>query len=86
MMWKAQMATISENRKDGKRISFKFRAYMGRDEHGKHLFQYTTRRVPKGMSEARAKRIIAKEAEKWVTEGKQARTGRCGGIPEAQKV
>ena len=80
------MATISKNRKEGKLISFKFRAYIGRDEKGKQLFRYTTWRVPKGMTETKARRVSVKEAEKWeVTVKESAAAGHsieCSNIHE----
>ena len=33
------MATIYPNKKDGKIISVKLKAYLGRDEHGKQIFR-----------------------------------------------
>ncbi len=35
------MATVVENKKNGKTVSFKFRAYLGRNEIGKQVNKYT---------------------------------------------
>ena len=35
------MATVIENKKNGKTVSFKFRAYLGRNEIGKQVNKYT---------------------------------------------
>ncbi len=36
------MATVVENKKNGKTVSYKFRAYLGRNEVGKQINRYTT--------------------------------------------
>ena len=36
------MASIYLNRKDGKIVSFKFKAFLGRDESGRQIVKYTT--------------------------------------------
>ncbi len=47
------MASIYPNRKDGKIISFKFKAFLGRDKNGKQIFKCTTWTPPKVMSESK---------------------------------
>ena len=36
------MASIYPNRKNGKLVSFKFKAFLGRDENGKQIFKCKT--------------------------------------------
>ena len=44
------MASITQNKKDGKIVSYKFRACVGRDEFGKHIFYCSTWKAPEGMT------------------------------------
>ena len=62
------MATVIPNTKDGKTLSFKFRAYLGKDEAGKPINKYTTWYVPDDMKPARAQRTAEKAAEEWEKE------------------
>ena len=55
------MASIYPNRKNGKIISFKFKAYLGRDENGKQAFKCTTWIPEKAMSEGIRDRSVAQE-------------------------
>ena len=50
------MATIIPNEKGGKIISYKFRAFLGRDEKGKQIARYLTWTVPENMSPAKGRR------------------------------
>ena len=43
------MATIKENRKNGKVVSYYFTVCLGRDSQGKQIRHYTTWTPPKGM-------------------------------------
>lgn len=47
------MATVIENKKNGKTVSFKFRAYLGRNEIGKQVNKYTTWFAPDGLTPAK---------------------------------
>ena len=40
------MAAIIQNKKDGKVVSYKFKACVGRDELGKQVFKCSTWKVP----------------------------------------
>ena len=57
------MATVIENKKNGKTVSFKFRAYLGRNEIGKQINQYTTWFAPDGLTPAKALKAAEKAAE-----------------------
>lgn len=59
------MASIYPKRKNGKIVSFKFKAYLGRDENGKQIFKCTTWIPDKAMSESKLKALAEKEAILW---------------------
>lgn len=63
------MAAIIRNEKEGKLVSFKFKACLGRDECGKQIFRCTTWRVPEDMSPAKEQksRIIVNMIAKYCT-------------------
>ena len=65
------MATIKENRKDGKIVSYYFTACMGRDEQGKQIRQYTTWTLPKGVGQKTARKEAEKQAALWEESLKQ---------------
>ena len=56
------MATIYPNRKDGKIISIKLKAYLGRDEHGKQIFRCKNWIPDKDMTEKKLLALAEKEA------------------------
>ena len=62
------MASIRENQKNGKVVSYRFTSCIGRDAEGKQIRKYTTWKIPEGMSPSKAKRIVEREAEKWEKE------------------
>lgn len=62
------MAAITPNKKDGKIISYKFRACVGRDEVGKQIFRCTTWKVPTELSPAKAEKAANRAAELWEKE------------------
>lgn len=59
------MASIYPNYKDGKVISFKIKAFLGRDENGKQITKCKTWTLPKPMSEQKATALARKEAAVW---------------------
>lgn len=59
------MASIYPNRKNGKIVSFKLKAYLGRDENGKQVFKCTTWTAEKPMSEKKLIALAEKEATIW---------------------
>ena len=48
------MASIIPKEKDGKIISYKFKACVGRDDCGKQVFRCTTWKVPAGLVPSKA--------------------------------
>ncbi len=56
------MATVIENKKNGKTVSFKSRAYLGRNEIGKQVNKYTTLVAPDGLTPAKALKAAEKAA------------------------
>ena len=65
------MASITQNKKDGKIISYKFKVCVGRDEFGKQIWRCTTWKAPDGMIPSRAEKAPQKAAAEW-----EARKGR----------
>ena len=62
------MSTISERKKDGKVIAFKFLACLGRDADGKRICKGTTWRPPEGLSYTKARKLAEAEAYRWEQE------------------
>jgi len=59
------MATITEKKRNGKVVAFKFFHCVGRDEKGKQHFRTTTWKPPENLSYAKAKKMAEVEAYKW---------------------
>ena len=59
------MADILEKKKEGKVVSFKFTACLGRDENGKRICKCTTWKPPAGMTYAKARKQAEVEAYQW---------------------
>lgn len=59
------MASITQNKKDGKIISYKFKACVGRDEFGKQIFRCSTWKVPDGLIPSRMEKAAQKAAADW---------------------
>ena len=59
------MASISKNIKDGKVVSFRIRAFLGRDSEGKQIMAHTTWHIPEGMKLSTAERKVVKVADAW---------------------
>lgn len=59
------MASITPNKKDGKIVSYKFRACVARDELGKQIFKCTTWKIPSGMTPSKAEKAAQKAALQW---------------------
>ncbi len=62
------MATIIEKRKDGKLVSYKFRAYLGKQNDGRQIAKYCTWQIPEGLSPTRARKAAEKAAVEWEKE------------------
>lgn len=65
------MATIIENKKDGKLVSFKIRVYLGKEEFGKQIAKYTTWHIPKDLTDLKAKKAVKKYAYEWEKQVKE---------------
>ena len=65
------MASIKANKKDGKTISYKFRACLGRDENGKQIFKCKTWFPSPDLSPTKAEKQAKIEADIWEREIKQ---------------
>ena len=65
------MASITQNKKDGKVISYKFRACVGRDEFGKQIFRCSTWKIPDGLIPSRAEKAAQKAAADWERQVKE---------------
>jgi len=59
------MAAITPNEKNGKIVSYKFKACMGRNKDGKQIFKCCTWKVPDGMPPSKMDKAAMKAAEKW---------------------
>ena len=59
------MAAIIQNKKDGKVVSYKFKACVGRDELGKQVFKCSTWKVPDGMTPSKAEKAAQRAAATW---------------------
>lgn len=59
------MASIQENRKNGKIVSFKFRVFLGRDGHGKQQFKSKVWKPERNYSDERLWKQAEKEAAVW---------------------
>ncbi len=62
------MSTITERKKDGKVIAFKFVACIGRDADGKRICKGTTWKPPQGLTYAKARKLAEAEAYRWEQE------------------
>lgn len=66
------MASIIQNKKNGKVVSYRLRVYLGKDDSGKQQFRFTTWKVPEGFTPAKAKKAALKAAEEWEQEVRAA--------------
>ena len=64
------MASIIPKTKDGKIISYKFKACVGRDDCGKQVFRCMTWKVPGGLGPVKAEKAAEKAAAAWEQEAK----------------
>lgn len=65
------MASITQNKKDGKIISYKFKVCVGRDEFGKQIWRCTTWKAPDGTMPSRAEKAAQKAAAEWERQVKE---------------
>ena len=59
------MASIKENRKNGRIVSYSFTACIGRDENGKQIRRYHTWTPPKGIGQSKAPKEAERQAVLW---------------------
>lgn len=59
------MAAMTPKTKNGKVVSYRFRACVGRDPAGKQVFRCTTWKVPEGMTPSKAEKAASKAADAW---------------------
>ena len=62
------MASIKENRKKGKIVSFRFRVFIGRDENGRQLYKTKIQKPDQEYTEKRLKKLAEAEAALWERE------------------
>lgn len=62
------MATIRENRKNGKVVSYRFIVCLERDARGKQVRKYTTWTAPADLTPTKAKRAAERAAAEWEDE------------------
>lgn len=77
------MAHLTANKKDGRIVSYKIKAFLGRDENGKQIFKCTTWQVPEGLTPSKAEKAAQKAADNWE---KQARSEYEKDILEPERV
>lgn len=65
------MASIIQNKKDGKVISYKFIVCVGRDEFGKQIWRCNTWKSPEGLIPSRAEKAVQKAAAEWEKQAKE---------------
>lgn len=59
------MARITENLKDGRIVSYRFIACVGRDAHGKQVRRFATWHPPDGLRQSRVRAAAEKAAADW---------------------
>ena len=59
------MATVRENKRKNKALSYYFITTLKRDESGKQIRRYRTWYPPEGLPPCRARKLAEREAEKW---------------------
>ena len=65
------MARITENLKDGRIVSYRFIACVGRDAHGKQVRRFATWHPPDGLRQSRVRAAAEKAAADWEEAARQ---------------
>ena len=65
------MASIRENKQNGKPVTFRFIACVGRDANGKQIRRYTTWKPEEGLSPTKARKAAERSAYIWEQEVKK---------------
>jgi integrase len=80
------LATIKANKnKDGKIVSYRFRALVGTDEQGKQVRITTTIKRPEGLTPAKEKKEVERQADAWEKEQREAYEN-GGGVSDSGKI
>ena len=84
------MASIRENRKNGKTVSYRFTTCLERDICGKQIRRYLTWTPPEGLTAAKAKKAAERAADAWEQEikaeyQKQKEQGSAYRLPPEQR-
>ena len=66
------MASIKEEGTRGKRLSYKFRVCLGRDENGRQISKAMRWNPPEDMTPAKARKEAQRVAAVWEAEQKEA--------------
>ena len=59
------MASVKENRKDGKIVSYRFSVCLGRNADGTQIRKTKTWKLPKGIGQKTARKEAEKQAALW---------------------
>lgn len=59
------MASVKENRKDGKIVSYRFSVCLGRNADGTQIRETKTWKLPKGIGQKTARKEAEKQAALW---------------------
>lgn len=62
------MATIKENKKNGKTVSYRFTVCLERDIRGKQIREYTTWKPDEGLTPSKARKAAERAADAWEQE------------------
>lgn len=62
------MATIKENKKNGKTVSYRFTVCLERDIWGKQIREYTTWKPDEGLTPSKARKAAERAADAWEQE------------------
>lgn len=62
------MATIRENKKNGKTVSYRFTVCLERDIRGKQIREYTTWKPDEGLTPLKARKAAERAADAWEQE------------------
>lgn len=62
------MATIKENKRNGKTVSYRFTVCLERDIRGKQIREYTTWKPDEGLTPSKARKAAERAADAWEQE------------------
>ena len=84
------MANVRENKRNGKVVSYRFTACIGRDAQGKQVRRYATWEIPEGLTPTKAKKAAERAADDWEQEvraeyQKEKEMGRAYRLPPEKR-